>query len=133
MIQADTISTGSAPTVRGHRCVLDQLDQRIAEHDFPRRGSEVFSDREAVCNARRAVADWSCSKLLSPRTRLGPPLVRVASITSGLSQGTLDGDIRSSHCRTVEGHHVFIWPALTPPGLRTTLFPPFFAEQHRLG
>jgi hypothetical protein len=33
---------------------------------------------------------------------LRPPELRVASITSGLSHGTWEGEIRSSHCRTVK-------------------------------
>ena len=51
MIQAGTISTGSAPTVGGRRRVLDQLDQRVAEHDLAGRGGEVVADREAAGGA----------------------------------------------------------------------------------
>ena len=98
MIQAGTISTGSRADLGGHRCVLNELDQLIAKHDFPRRGSEVFSDRETVCNAAER-SGLVVQQVTQPRARLAPPLVRVASITSGLSQGTLDGEIRSSHWR----------------------------------
>jgi hypothetical protein len=48
MIQAGTISTGSAPTVFGDRRILDQLDQRIAEDDLARCRRQVSPDDEIV-------------------------------------------------------------------------------------
>ena len=73
MIQAGTISTGSAADRGGRRRILDQLDQLVAEHDLAGRGGEVLADLEAV---GLAAPPWrrcrSRQQVIAPASEVGP-------------------------------------------------------------
>ena len=134
MIQAGTISTGSAPTFGVAGAYWISSISALRNTTLPGVTARFLPTVKPFARVRRRLRrGLIVQEVVHPvARRLRPPVVRVASITSGLSQGTLDGDIRSSHCRTVNATMRSL-RGLTPSGLRTTLVPPFLAKQHRLG
>ena len=105
MIQAGTISTGSATTSLGRGLVLDELHQLVTKDDLARRDGDFLADLEAVgwssgCMASaRQTSSW---KLCTPRMRLAPDSFSVRSMITGLSHGKFDGDDTSSNWRVMK-------------------------------
>lgn len=76
MIQAGTISTGSAPTVAVAGAYWGQLDQRIAEHDLAWRGGEVAPDREATGDRTTVRRCLVAQKVAQPVCEVGSARIR---------------------------------------------------------
>ena len=130
MIQAGTISTGSAPTwaSSGHTGSVRSTALRnttlpgVQARSTPTMNPLSAGSPLAVFRSRR--------RLRSPAARLAPPLARVASITSGFSQGTLDGETVEPLAHG-EGDDALVGLG-DPAGIAHGLVRPFLAEQHRL-
>ena len=131
MIQAGTINTGSAPTVAVVGAYWINSISALRKTTLPGVAARSLPTMKRLAGRRRLSRPGRAASFAFRPSDWRRPLARVASITSGLSQGTLDGDIRSSHCRTVKATmRAFGWP--TPRRTLHDTVPPFLAKQHRL-
>ena len=104
MIQAGTISTGSSPTVGAVGAVgayWINSKSGLRKTTLPGVAATSTPTLKALFAPPWAEAS-SRSRFWTPASRFAPLLARVASSTWGLSQGRLEGETRSSHCRTLK-------------------------------
>ena len=120
MIQAGTISTGSAPTVAVVGAYWISSISALRNTTLPGVAARSPPTVKSSVARRRAPLPGRAGNYAARPRGWRRRLARVASITSGLSQGTLDGETRSSHCRTVKATMRSLCGS-TPRGLRTTL------------